>query len=244
MHTEVKPVIKHLTLLIPEKAGTECAAIMTAWLAEGGRVIPIGHFWEPLHIPLGARVYGDHVFCHVLAQTLGLQLISPADDLLLNIDPLFLKRKIQRSTLDHMRRIAFPCFAKPLIPKIFRGRVFESPFELEEECRQLPSQTGIIYSEIVKFNCKVRAFIFRGRVMTMAVYGGEGNPEDAKVFLHSFIQVHNGLLPVSYVTDVGYIEGRGWAVIEFSPAWGTELNGCDAKEAVFCIAEASRDENE
>lgn len=239
----MKPALKNLILLIPEKADAERAAVAAAWQASGGKVITLGRFWEPPPIPLGVRVYGDHLFCHVLAQILGLKLISPADDLLLHVDQRCVKRKIQRTTLDCMRKIPFPCFAKPLVPKLFRGRVFDSPFELEEECRQLPSKTGILYCEVVKFNCEARAFIYGGKVITMAIYNGEGNLEDARIFLKSFLDAHSSLLPVTCVADVGYIQDRGWALVEFNPAWGAGLNGCDAKKAILCISEASKDEN-
>jgi hypothetical protein len=30
------------------------------------------------------------------------------------------------------------------------------------------------------------------------------------------------------VVDVGRVAGRGWAVVEANPAWGSGLYGCDA----------------
>ena len=240
--TEVRTDLTNLTLLIPEKEDAERGAIAAAWRALGGCVLRIGRFWEPPQLPYGIRVYGDHVFCLVLAQKLDLKLISPADDLLLQLDPQWINRKLHRTTLDQMRSIAFPCFAKPLVQKVFRARVFDSPFELEEECRQLPSQTGVLYGEVVRFSCEVRAFVNHGKYCTLSLYEGEGDIEDAKVFINSFLDKYSHKLPVTFVIDLGYIEGRGWSIIEFNSTWGAGLNGCDAKEAVKCIAVATQEE--
>ena len=34
-------------------------------------------------------------------------------------------------------------------------------------------------------------------------------------------------LPLAFVLDVGLVEGRGWAVVEFNPAWCSGLLGAD-----------------
>lgn len=240
----MEPLFKSLTLLIPEKVDAERGSIAAAWRSLGGNVITLGRFWDLPPLPYGIRVYGDHVFCHVLAQQLGLTLISPADDLLLHIDHQWIKRALNRTMLDRMRSIPFPCFVKPLVPKLFRARIFDSPFELEEECRQLPPQTGILYGETVKFACEARAFTRNGKVVSIAMYGGDGRVEDAEAFLDFFLKQNANLLPVTCVVDVGYIYDRGWAIVEFNPVWGAGLNGCDAREAALCIALASKDENE
>jgi hypothetical protein len=47
------------------------------------------------------------------------------------------------------------------------------------------------------------------------------------------------LLPRAVVVDVGLIDGRGWAVIEFNAAWGAGLNGCDPDKVLPAIVAAS-----
>jgi hypothetical protein len=41
------------------------------------------------------------------------------------------------------------------------------------------------------------------------------------------------------VVDVGFIDGRGWAVVEFNAAWGAGLNGCDPDKVLPAIVVAS-----
>jgi hypothetical protein len=42
------------------------------------------------------------------------------------------------------------------------------------------------------------------------------------------------------VMDVGYIEGRGWAVVEFNPAWCSTLYGCRPADALPVLRRACR----
>lgn len=46
-------------------------------------------------------------------------------------------------------------------------------------------------------------------------------------------------LPRAVVIDVGFIVGRGWAVIEFNAAWGAGLNGCDPAKVLPAVLAAS-----
>ena len=80
---------KGLTLLIPDKSDVERDAVAAAWERAGGEVLRLGRFWEPPSLEAASvRVYGNDTFGLVLAQKLGLALISPADDLLKDVDLL------------------------------------------------------------------------------------------------------------------------------------------------------------
>lgn len=46
-------------------------------------------------------------------------------------------------------------------------------------------------------------------------------------------------LPRTVVVDVGFIDGRGWAVIEFNAPWGAGLNACDPDKLLPAIVMAS-----
>ena len=76
------------------------------------------------------------------------------------------------------------------------------------------------------------------RTLDEAVY--EGTPE--AVGAGPFVEVltNSMSLPRTVVVDVGFIGGRGWAVIEFNAAWGAGLNGCDSDKVLPSIAVASK----
>lgn len=228
-----------LTLLIPEKADPERDAVARAWREGGGSVLRIDRFWSPPEVDRQrVRLYGNDTFCLVLAQKLGLELVSPPDDLLLTVDPVWLQRELHGSTLEGAARAAFPRFIKPLVPKQFRARVYRGPAELEEECRGLTANTAVLSAEGVEIQAEARAFVLDQQVRTCSLYeGGEGPAPEAEAFLSAF--AHATPLPRTCVLDAALIRGRGWALLEANATWGAGLNGCDPTQAVACIAEAT-----
>jgi hypothetical protein len=49
-----------------------------------------------------------------------------------------------------------------------------------------------------------------------------------------------GQLPPAFVADVGVIEDRGWAVVEFNPAWSAGLLGADPRAVLPVLRRATR----
>ena len=212
----------------------------------GGVVHRIGRFWDPtIFEPSSVRVYGPDSFCLVLQQKLGFQLCSPDDDLLLRVPAKFLQRKLERRTLGEAAAGTFPVFIKPVMPKQFRGAVYQSSIALAEECRGLTPETAVFVAELVQFTCEVRSFVLDGRVLDAAVYEDTADVADAIQFIAALTQAMT--LPRTVVVDVGYVAGRGWAVIEFNAAWGAGLNGCDPGKvwpAVVAASGPQRDSDE
>lgn len=230
-----------MTLLIPDKDDVERDAVADAWSKNGGELLRIAKFWNP---PLldgkEIRVYGNNMFCLILAEKLGLELISPEDDFLIKIDRHWTKRRINIMTLSEARNISFPTFIKPVVPKVFKAGVYSSLKALETECTQLELTTPVYVSEIVDISAEARCFILNGQVMALSMYEGSGDLQEARDFINSFIGSNVSLIPNSLVLDVGFISRCSWAVIEANAAWGAGLNGCDATKAVWSIANASR----
>ena len=148
------------------------------------------------------------------------------------------KRQIKLQSLGDIAAIAFPSFVKPMVPKQFRGAVYHSSDELIAECRGLSADTAVFVSEPVALIAEARAFLWEGRVLDCAVYEGEMKTADAERFVADLTQAMT--LPRTVVVDVGCIDGRGWAVIEFNAAWGAGLNGCDPDKVLPAIVTASR----
>ena len=81
------------------------------------------------------RVYGADTFCLVLAQKLGLELISPDDDLMFAVPPALLGREIFRHSLEDAKGFSHPCIIKPITPKQFRAAVYAGFEELVADTR-------------------------------------------------------------------------------------------------------------
>jgi len=227
-----------LNLLISDKPDTERDSVAESFAKRGGTVHRIGRFWDPpVFPPPTVRVYGADSFCLVLQQKLGLALCSPDDELLLRVPFDLLKREITRGVLSEMSAITFPTFVKPVVPKQFRGAVYQSSDELAAECRGLPPNTAVFVSEPVTFTAEARAFVLDGHVLDASIYEGKAEAADAEMFVTALTRVM--FLPRAIVVDAGFVDGRGWALIEFNAAWGAGLNGCDPEKVLPAIVAAS-----
>lgn len=230
--------IKNQLLLIPEKADIERDAVADAWEKQGGSVLRLGKFWQPPEVdPFKVHVYGNDTFCLVLQQKLGFKLISPADDILANIEKKWLKRKIRFLKLSDAKDLRFPTFLKSAVPKIFRAAIYNSLDKLEKECTKLPDDTDVIQSEIVQWLSESRAFIDNGNILDCSIYEGSGDLEKVRGFIEEFLS--ETPVPKSCVLDFGEIENKGWALIEANASWGAGLNGCNAEKVLPAIFDAT-----
>jgi ATP-grasp domain-containing protein len=228
----------HDVLIIPAKPDVERDAVAAAWLACGGTVLRLDRFWtQPDVEPERVALYGADTFCLVLAQLLGLDLVSPPDDLLLRAEHRLTKRAIRGVSLAEALVGAFPVFVKPLVPKQFRAGVWRTADDLRAECSGLAPETAVIASEMVTITAEARAWILGGRVVTCAVYEGAADQGEASSFIDATAAVLD--LPNACVLDTALVGGE-WCVLEGNAAWGAGLNGCDASAAVRCIDHATR----
>jgi hypothetical protein len=234
--------VKGKILFIPEKPDEERDAVADAWRKSGGEVIRLARFWEtPALRNEPVCLYGGSNFSLVVAQKLGLELISPADDWLLKIDSKWLKRKLFNRTLAEIEDVSFPIFVKPLVPKTFRAAVYNSSQELADECRGLEKQTSLLFGEVVRFESEARAFVAERQILDCQIYEGHGELHGAEDFIRSFLKTEP-VLPTC-VIDVGFIVDRGWAIVEAHASWGAGLNGCDAHKVLPAIATATISKN-
>lgn len=230
---------RNLTLVISDKRDPERDAVATAWEAGGGDVVRLGRFWEPPPLDAGrVRVYGADAFCQVLAQKLGLTLVTPPDDLLLRLSPGVVKRSVHAIKVDEVETTTFPAFVKSHIPKLIRSRVYASATDLAGELRDLDSTTELLISEIVELDAEARGWVLDGEVLSIACYEGDGDLEAARKL--ALAAASETGVPSPCVVDVGLTPDRGWLVVETNAAWGSGLNGCDAVAAARCIARATQ----
>jgi hypothetical protein len=229
-----------LTLVIPDKADEERDAVAAAWADGGGTVLRLGKFWQPPAIEAErVRIYGPTTFATVLRELWPIELVAPSDDLILQVPALLLQRKIWTSPLAEMVHAAYPLFAKPQMPKLFRAGVYLDWATLAHETRGLAADVAVTCSEVVSFVSEVRAFCVNGRVLTCAAYEGtDVELAAAAQFVESILVSVACTLPI--VVDVGQLSTGEWALVEFNEAWGAGLNGNDAAAAAKVIACATQ----
>lgn len=154
----------NLILLIPEKRDVERDVVAQAWEAAGGEVLHVGRFWDPPAVDVErVRVYGNDTFCLVLAEKLGLDLVTPDDRLMCAAGPALLRRTLAVESLSDALQIGFPAFVKPVVPKQFAAAVYGTASELMAATPGLPDDTEVFVSEIVSFKAEARSFVVTPR---------------------------------------------------------------------------------
>lgn len=227
-----------LLLIISDKPDRERDALASAWEDAGGEVLRLGRFWDPPPLVRErVRLYGSDSFSQVLAQKLGLALLSPRDEQLAELDEEWLRRSVRISSLGELEGTPYPAFVKPVTPKLFRAGVYSDYAAVQRECQGLESELQVLVAEVVSFQAEARCFVLDGRVLTSSIYAGSGDPAAAQEFATRLVASLE--LPKTCVADVGFIAGRGWGLVEFNASWGAGLNGCDPVQAAQCIAEAT-----
>jgi ATP-grasp domain, R2K clade family 2 len=228
-----------LTLVISDKPDVERDAVAEVWSAAAGEVLRLGRFWDPPPLDPGrARVYGADSFCQVLAQKIGLVLVSPPDDLLLHLAPDTTRRALGRVALAESGTVEFPAFLKSLTPKLIPSRVYLSAAELADAARGLDAETPLLVSEIVTFVAEARSWLLDGEVLSIACY--EGEVDLASAWDLAAAIGRSPAISSPCVVDLGLTDDRGWVAIEANAAWGAGLNGCDPVAAARYIARATR----
>jgi hypothetical protein len=227
-------------LLVPEKTDGERDLVINTWQRLGGKVQRLERFWEK---PAGLEgrkvaIYGNDTFAQVVAQVFGVQLLSPDDSLISHLSVAWTKRAIVIRTLADLTQANFPQFIKPVVPKQFKAKVYQSLSELAAETEGLSRQSQVLVSQVVEIMAEARGFILGDKLMDVALYEGNADIEAGKVFLTDFIKSQPDM-PPCYVVDSGYNPKQGWFIVEFNACWGAGLNGCNAEKVIVCILEAT-----
>jgi hypothetical protein len=197
--------------------------------------------WEiPVEIPNGELVvYGETLFARFIEQYLSLQLLDPPHNWLPELPFEARKRNVKLMNAGEARKISERCFIKPVDDKTFKASVMNSGNDIPAH---LNDEEPVLVADAVKWNVEYRFFLLNGKVQTGSVYSRNGELDDepgsekefleAKQFAEQFAQE----LPSGVVIDTGIIEGKGWAVVEANPAWGSGLYNCDSEKALQVVA--------
>lgn len=231
-------------LIVPDKPDPERDQVVAVWERAGGQSMRLGRFWEPPSLPdgVGVRLYGPEMFCLVLAQQLQLTLHAPPDELLAVTPPSLLKRRVDLITLAQRSTLTFPCFIKPVTPKLFEAKVHRSHETLLALTQGLPPDERLYISQVVSFVAEARAFVLDAQVLAIACYEGDEPLDGALELLHAHLPWP--ALPRACVLDVGRLVDGRWALIEANSAWGAGCNGCEPSAVARCVEAACRSRHE
>jgi hypothetical protein len=226
------------TLLLSPRRTPDATAVQAAAWDAGWVVIPaLG--WRQCGVP-GPRadvaVYGEPSFATWVARREGLTLLWPQADWLCGLPWRYRKRKVRHAMLAEARAEAGPVFVKDALLDRLRSAVYPSGAALPDGV--LP----VLVSEQVCWDVEVRFFVLERAVTTFAPYAGNAPAPvlgQAVRFMEEFLGDRAVALPPAVVVDVGWITGRGWAVVEANPAWSSALYGCDPRRVLPVLARAA-----
>ena len=205
-----------------------------------------------LRAPLA--IYSGTDFAESICTRFKLQLIEPAWDLLAKMPFELRLRSVQLSTIGEFAVRENPCFVKPADPRrrVFDAGIYRSAGDIGLR-KPLPRDFPILISDPVEFSAEYRLFISDGKIHAGSPYVVSGRPvwqpfgkggEKAALnnsvvgFAHRLHTACSDKLPTVYVVDVGLIEGRGWAIVEFNPIWCSGILGANPDKVLDVLERA------
>lgn len=233
-------------LLIPEKIDIEFNQILKTWINKGYEIKRLGKYWikDENLIDKKIAIYGNQTFALILAQIYDLELISPNDKDIVNLDYVWTKRKIRIKNISQINEINFPVFIKPVIPKTFIATIFNNLEDFRQAIKGLDSSEELLISTIIDdIKAEARSFVKNGCIKDLAIYEGNADITVGKLFLQDFIENNLKILPEVVVIDIAYSEKLGWFILEFNACWGAGLNNCNPEKIIACIIAATKNTN-
>lgn len=238
------------TLLLSERTTEDNqllwrAAIRRGWNVERSRGIRV-----PDGL-LGKQVvlYVQALFAPSIARELSLSLVGPADDWLVKLPLPHRRRRVRLASLGEARLKRERQFVKPANDKRFAAQVYSSGGDLPDGYED---SMPVLIAEPVEWEVEYRCFVLDRAIRTQSPYLRHGKlasldafsaPDEefraATDFARSLLSDGTVDFPRAFALDVGSIVGRGWAVVEANPAWGSGIYGCDPDEVLEVLQYAT-----
>lgn len=198
--------------------------------------------------------YGDTVVGAALGRSSEIALIEPTFGLLLQIPSRYLQRHLEYTTLIEASGKTEPVFVKSANPyhRCLDSRVW-MPGEILRQANELSLNLPVLIAEPVVWTVEYRIIVLERRVITFTPYVRHGvqakvgerpqPPDDAEVAeilagCHDFLTNISVPIPPACTMDVGLIEGRGWALVEFNPVWCSRLFNCNRRDMLPVLQRA------
>lgn len=201
--------------------------------------------------------YGGADVALSVAARFGLALLEPPLDLLTRLPLEFRLRTVEYGTFRDLSRLKAPAFIKPADPL---NKAFDAGTCADVRDIRIPKDidcgTPILVAEPVQWLAEYRCFVRERKIVAMSPYLSFGHPvwrphgqggEEAKecshvrAFCERMFSQSRVAFPPAFVMDVGLIEDRGWAVVEFNPAWCSGLLGADPRPVLAVLQRACQD---
>ena len=214
---------------------------------------------NPQAKPRGKVVfYGGTDQALAIATRFHLALLEPPFDLLAQLPVEFRRRTVEFVRFADISRLKARTFAKPADPlnKCFDPGIYGSVHEIRAP-KGVNAHSPVLLAEPVEWSAEFRCFIKDGEVFAWSPYISFGRPvwkpfapgtlateipANLLLFCRRLFSQSGLLFPPAFVMDVGLIDNRGWAVVEFNPAWCSGILGADPRKVLYVLERASQDQ--
>jgi ATP-grasp domain, R2K clade family 2 len=196
------------------------------------------------------------IYCTVpnafnVANRLDSILLGCSANWLANLPEKFSRRRIELLELRNAVGIQEPGFIKPALGKSFDAGV-RTGHALMLQASHLPPNLLVHVSEVVEWETEYRCFTRSNEVMTLSPYrrgdvrfssytsplkGTSDELDAASEFAESVL--NSVPCPRAFVLDVGFIRGRGWAVVEPNECWGAGIYDCTPAKTLEVLLAAT-----
>ena len=240
------------TLLLSTWKLPAAEALAEAARRRGWKVVDLASAEPPVD---GEMVFygGSDVVDQVAAQ-FDLALLEPPFDLLVRTPVEFVSRSVGCARYEELEPFDQPMFAKPadVRRKAFDAGIYRDVRDARLET-VLDPRMPVLLSEPVEWLEEHRCFVLNGQIAATSPYLRFGRPAwqpyekraecslpaGAREFCERLLNQRELPLPPAFVVDVGLIHGRGWAIVEYNPAWCSSLLGGEPAKVLPVLARAS-----
>jgi hypothetical protein len=179
--------------------------------------------------------YGGTDQALAIAARFRLALLEPPFDLLATLPFEFCRRDVEYGRFSDLSRLKAPTFVKPAdaLNKSFDAGIYARAGDIRAP-KGVDPHSPVLCAEPVEWSAEYRCFILNGKIAAWSPYisfsrpiwkpFSQGTlaanaPGSVVSFCERLFSRSGVLFPPAFVMDVGLIEDRGWAVVEFNPAW-------------------------
>jgi hypothetical protein len=187
-----------------------------------------------------------------------LALLEPPFDLLARLPVEFRQRAVEYASFGDLGRLRAPTFVKPAdaLNKSFDAGVYAHVRDIRMP-KVVDASTPVLLAEPVEWSAEYRCFILEGEIAAWSPYISFGRPAwkpfapgtlagqtppNLRSFCERLFARSAVSFPPAFVMDVGLIDERGWAVVEFNPVWCSGVLGADPRKVLAVLERACQDE--
>lgn len=195
-------------------------------------------------------IYGDWRVVTTWANALQQAMLGPTVAWLPQLPEQYRSRRVDLMTWQQALELTKPAFVKPATTKGY-AKVYASGAELPYPDSR-PSSEPMLVSEPVVWGLELRCFVVERRVAAISPYyrGGrviieqgvqpmqDSELEGALEFADKLLRDPAVAVPPAFTLDVGWIQERGWAVVEAGPAWFCAKYFCEPRGVLAVLKRA------